>query len=138
MPFNFFLFMYYDMHMTHTAAIFDVHDDCDVRLNYVKKVLEDNGYETDIYLPDFDHYAKKYRTSLKPGIHYLHILFYNMDVACPMFGLIVTSIFAFFLEMDVIPPAVQFKLYPIWWTRIFAKVYAFGETISEPGHTFVC
>ena len=30
------------------------------------------------------------------------------------------------------------KLYPIWWTRIFAKVYAFGETISEPGHTFVC
>ena len=71
--------MYYDMHMTHTAAIFDVHDDCDVRLNYVKKVLEDNGYETDIYLPDFDHYAKKYRTSLKPCIHYLHILPYKSN-----------------------------------------------------------
>lgn len=71
--------MYYHIHMTHKAAIFDVHDDCDVRLNYVKKVLEDNGYETDIYLPDFDHYAKKYRTNLKQGIHYLHILPYRTN-----------------------------------------------------------
>lgn len=71
--------MYYDCLMTKTAAIFDVHDDCDVRLNYVKKVLEDNGYETDIYLPDFDHYAKAYRKELKQDIRYVHISPYQKN-----------------------------------------------------------
>lgn len=62
-----------------TAAVFDVHDDCSVRLNYVKEVLEQNGYETDIYLPDFDHYAKAYRTELRKNIHYVHIRPYQKN-----------------------------------------------------------
>jgi hypothetical protein len=68
-----------DMERKKKAAIFDVHDDCDVRLKYVSSVLEQNGYETDIYLPDFDHYAKAYRTKLKEGIHYIHITPYQKN-----------------------------------------------------------
>lgn len=67
--------------MTHTktAYIFDVYDDYAVRLKYVRDVLEEQGYQTAIYLADFDHFHKeKYRTK-REDAKYIEVMPYKKN-----------------------------------------------------------
>ena len=45
------------------AYIFDVYDDYEIRLRYVRDVFAEKGYQVTMYLSDFDHFHKeKYKT----------------------------------------------------------------------------
>ena len=49
--------------MSKKAYIFDVYDDYEIRLRYVRDVFESKGYQVTMYLSDFDHFHKeKYKT----------------------------------------------------------------------------
>ena len=62
-----------------TAYIFDVYDDYNIRLRYIRDVLEEQGYQVTIYLSDFDHFHKeKYRTR-RDDVSYIDVLPYQKN-----------------------------------------------------------
>ena len=67
--------------MNKTAYIFDCYDDYDIRLRYIQEVLESEGYETTIYLTDFNHFTKQPVTERKDNIQYLHVLPYQRNLS---------------------------------------------------------
>lgn len=64
-----------------TAFIIDCFDDYEIRLKYVKEALEREGYETSIYLSNFDHYAKEYVKEKRNNVNYLPVPAYQKNLS---------------------------------------------------------
>ncbi len=61
------------------AYIFDVYDDYEIRLRYVRDVFAEKGYQVTMYLSDFDHFHKeKYKTKRKDA-EYIDVLPYSRN-----------------------------------------------------------
>ena len=61
------------------AYIFDVYDDYALRLKYIRNVLEEKGYETTVYLSDFDHFHKEPYKKRYDVAEYIHALPYKKN-----------------------------------------------------------
>ena len=62
-----------------TAYIFDVYDDYNIRLRYVRDVFEKMGYQTTIYLSDFDHFNKEKYKTRREDARYIDVLPYKSN-----------------------------------------------------------
>ncbi len=62
-----------------TAYIFDVYDDYNIRLRYVRDVFEKMGYQTTIYLGDFDHFRKEKHKKRREDAKYIEVLPYQSN-----------------------------------------------------------
>lgn len=63
------------------AVIFACFDDFEIRLKYVKEALENVGYKVDIYMSDYDHYAKKYIKHKRENVNYIHVPSYKKNLS---------------------------------------------------------
>lgn len=63
------------------ALIFDIYDDYNIRIQYIKSALERNGYETIIYFADFNHVKKEYYQEFRKDIQYIHVKPYTKNLS---------------------------------------------------------
>lgn len=63
------------------VLIFDIYDDYNIRIQYIKSALERNGYETIVYFADFNHVKKDYYTEFRNDIHYIHVKPYKKNLS---------------------------------------------------------
>ena len=63
------------------ALIFDAYDQYEIRMKYIQKAFEMNGYETVIYQADFDHVRKQYYPVRRDCIHYVHVHSYKKNLS---------------------------------------------------------
>lgn len=65
--------------MSKKAYIFDVYDDYEIRLRYVRDVFESKGYQVTMYLSDFDHFHKEKYKTRRPDAEYIDVLPYSRN-----------------------------------------------------------
>lgn len=53
----------------------------DIRIKYVKKTLEDCGYDVDIFSSDYEHMRKAYVDNYLPDINYIHVPAYKKNLS---------------------------------------------------------
>ena len=62
-----------------TAYIFDVYDDYEIRLRYVRDVFAEKGYQVTVYLSDFDHFHKEKYKKKREDCEYIDVLPYSRN-----------------------------------------------------------
>ena len=67
--------------MNKKAYIFDCYDDYEIRLKYIKSVLEQCGYQTVLYLADFNHFTKSPVEKFREDAKYIHVLPYKKNLS---------------------------------------------------------
>lgn len=63
------------------ALIFDAYDQYEIRMKYIQKAFEQNGYDVVIYQADFDHVRKQYYPVRRDCIHYVHVHSYSKNLS---------------------------------------------------------
>lgn len=53
----------------------------DIRIKYVKKALEECGYDVEVYSSDYEHMKKAYVDNFEMGINYIHVPAYKKNLS---------------------------------------------------------